>query len=240
MPVCRLGWNAADRTWFEWGVAIEGGRFVWAKLPAVKPWICPPPCWRFSPTASRRKSLRRRSTGGAKPAGVLRTGRLLTVDYGLAAEELFAPERSCGTLRAYRRHQVTDDVLANPGEQDITAHVNFTAIQRAGESAGLETAVFTSQPVFSLALRNRFGEHRLTLANDAGAHATISDAHASGTPRAALSGACPVEIRGDTLCGVSGAAIGSETLMSGLQLVVEDREAVDRRRLNPQHQPGRG
>jgi SAM-dependent MidA family methyltransferase len=53
-----------------------------------------------------------------------------------------------GTLRAYHRHHVTTDLLANPGEQDLTAHVNFSAIQAAGESAGLQTESFCTQPQF--------------------------------------------------------------------------------------------
>ena len=58
------------------------------------------------------------------------------------------PERKEGTLRGYHRHRPSSDVLANPGEQDITAHVNFTAIQAAGESAGLRTDAFLTQAQF--------------------------------------------------------------------------------------------
>jgi len=81
-------------------------------------------------------------------AGILQRGRLLTVDYGLTANDLFSPHRLKGTLRAYHRHHVTDDVLGNAGAQDITAHVNFDAIQTAGEKAGLATEVFCTQAQF--------------------------------------------------------------------------------------------
>ncbi len=60
----------------------------------------------------------------------------------------FLPSRPRGTLRAYFRHHVTDDILANAGEQDLTAHVNFPAIQAAGESAGLTTESFSTQAQF--------------------------------------------------------------------------------------------
>ena len=53
-----------------------------------------------------------------------------------------------GTLRAYHRHRVSDDLLAQPGEQDLTAHVNFSAIQKAGEEAGLKTETFCTQPQY--------------------------------------------------------------------------------------------
>jgi SAM-dependent MidA family methyltransferase len=81
-------------------------------------------------------------------AEMLVSGKLVAIDYGLPAEEFFAPNRSQGTLRSYRKHQLSGDVLAEPGEQDITAHVNFTAIQNAGEGAGLNTEMFVSQEQF--------------------------------------------------------------------------------------------
>jgi hypothetical protein len=75
-------------------------------------------------------------------------GRLLTLDYGLRAEEFFDPGRGQGTLRAYRQHRLVTDLLAQPGEQDLTAHVNFTAIEQAGLAAGLGTELWTSQGRF--------------------------------------------------------------------------------------------
>jgi SAM-dependent MidA family methyltransferase len=78
----------------------------------------------------------------------LRRGRLLTIDYGLSAEEFFVPERSEGTLRAYFRHHLHDELLTNVGEQDLTGHVNFTAIQAAGDAAGLKTEQFVTQSQF--------------------------------------------------------------------------------------------
>jgi SAM-dependent MidA family methyltransferase len=81
-------------------------------------------------------------------ANVLEHGKLMTIDYGLTADELFLPSRPRGTLRAYFRHHAGDDLLANVGEQDLTAHVNFSAIQAAGESVGLRTEIFSTQSQF--------------------------------------------------------------------------------------------
>jgi SAM-dependent MidA family methyltransferase len=78
----------------------------------------------------------------------LARGKLLTIDYGGTADELLKPERPSGTLRAFFKHHATSDVLARPGEQDLTAHVNFTQLQRAGEDADLETEALTSQETF--------------------------------------------------------------------------------------------
>ena len=72
----------------------------------------------------------------------------MTIDYGLTADEMFLPSRTSGTLRAYFRHHASDDLLGNVGEQDLTAHVNFLAIQAAGESAGLITESFVTQTQF--------------------------------------------------------------------------------------------
>jgi SAM-dependent MidA family methyltransferase len=88
-------------------------------------------------------------------SSALECGRLAAVDYGLIAEEFFVPERIDGTTRAYHRHRSSSEVLANPGEQDITAHVNFTAIRAAGETAGLRTDTLLSQAQFLTAIAAR-------------------------------------------------------------------------------------
>jgi len=72
-------------------------------------------------------------------------GKLMTIDYGHDASGLLAPGRVDGTLRAYRGHQLAGDVLACPGEQDITAHVDFQRIQSVGLDAGLATETFETQ-----------------------------------------------------------------------------------------------
>ena len=79
-------------------------------------------------------------------------GFVLTVDYGHRAAELFDERHLRGTLLAYREHRVSEEFYASPGEQDLTAHVNFTALETWGQHSGLETAEFTSQTAFLLAL----------------------------------------------------------------------------------------
>jgi SAM-dependent MidA family methyltransferase len=82
----------------------------------------------------------------------LRRGFVITIDYGDLAERLYTPDRPRGTLLAYRRHQTSEDFFLAPGEQDLTAHVNFSALSDAGKAAGLETAGFTTQERFLMAL----------------------------------------------------------------------------------------
>jgi SAM-dependent MidA family methyltransferase len=81
-------------------------------------------------------------------ASVLAQGKLMAIDYGGMLEEIISPSRTAGTLRAYSAHRVTGDVLQDPGEQDITAHVTFSEIQELGEASGLKTEVFTTQSDF--------------------------------------------------------------------------------------------
>ena len=76
----------------------------------------------------------------AATAALLDTGFVLTIDYGRAAADLYDPAlRPHGTLVTYRAHRQTDAPLHDVGRQDITAQVDFTSVQRAGEAAGLTT-----------------------------------------------------------------------------------------------------
>lgn len=81
-------------------------------------------------------------------ARVIAQGRVLTIDYGFPAAELYAPHRKSGTLQAYHRHKRTNNLLARAGEQDITAHVNFTALIESGKRAGLRETCFMTQERF--------------------------------------------------------------------------------------------
>jgi SAM-dependent MidA family methyltransferase len=73
-------------------------------------------------------------------ASRLARGYVVTVDYGATARELYdAALRPEGTLRAFRAHRISEDLLASPGAQDITSTVNWTQLERAGRDAGLET-----------------------------------------------------------------------------------------------------
>jgi SAM-dependent MidA family methyltransferase len=157
-----LGWDAKARAWFEWGVTLHAGRFVWSRIPhgasghsRQEPIAAFPPFhFQLSTANELLDTLPDGFTVEFCPAAelwwhegamALGYGKLLAIDYGLTAEEFFRPERKEGTVRSYHRHRSSGDVLAFPGEQDITAHVNFTAITTAGESAGLKTDAFLTQ-----------------------------------------------------------------------------------------------
>jgi SAM-dependent MidA family methyltransferase len=78
-------------------------------------------------------------------AARLQRGWMLLIDYGHPADARYHPARAHGTLAAYREHQRRDDPLADPGQQDLTAHVDFTAVAQLAADAGLALAGFTDQ-----------------------------------------------------------------------------------------------
>ena len=82
-------------------------------------------------------------------AAGLRRGLLLLIDYGAPSDALYdSVRRANGTLRAYLRHQVHDDVLRHVGRQDLTAHVDTTAVTAAARAAGLGEVAHTTQADF--------------------------------------------------------------------------------------------
>ena len=79
---------------------------------------------------------------------VLKRGFVLTIDYGYLAGELFSPDRMKGTYKCIYRHTLSEDPYIRIGEQDITAHVDFSLLIKAGEAAGLREVRYTTQGQF--------------------------------------------------------------------------------------------
>jgi len=86
----------------------------------------------------------------------LNSGFMLTIDYGFSANNLYGDKRNSGTLLCYKGHEINNSFYCNIGQQDITAHVNFSALVHWGEKFGLDCCGFTSQSNFlrSLGLMN--------------------------------------------------------------------------------------
>jgi SAM-dependent MidA family methyltransferase len=84
-------------------------------------------------------------------AASIARGFVLVVDYGHPSAELYGPRHRRGTVLAYRRHRAHEDVLESPGEQDLTAHVNFTALEVRARQTGLLPLGLTTQDRFLLA-----------------------------------------------------------------------------------------
>jgi SAM-dependent MidA family methyltransferase len=81
-------------------------------------------------------------------ANWLEQGDIVTIDYGDVAEEIYGPHRKNGTLLCYKNHQAYDNPYIHSGEQDITAHVNFSACIRVGIEAGIEEWKLLTQKDF--------------------------------------------------------------------------------------------
>ena len=82
----------------------------------------------------------------------LEAGLLLVIDYGYPGAEYYHPERADGTLMCHYRHRAHGDPFLYPGLQDLTTHVDFSAMAHAGLAAGLELAGFASQDAFLLSM----------------------------------------------------------------------------------------
>jgi SAM-dependent MidA family methyltransferase len=82
----------------------------------------------------------------------LQRGYLISIDYGYTADRYYNPIRSQGTLQCYYQHAYHNDPYINIGNQDLTAHVDFTALQNQGELLGLHTVGFIPQGMFLMAL----------------------------------------------------------------------------------------
>jgi len=164
LPMHRVGWDARKRSWFEWGVTIQRERFIWTRMeqsgaPGGPPFEgpkLPPRLLDVLPDGFVTEICPAARGWWVEAARALHWGKLLTFDYGHAAEELL--QRAKGTLRAYRDHHISDEVLEFPGEQDITASVDFSALLEAGESAGLRTEAFEPQGRFLTRLAAPFVE----------------------------------------------------------------------------------
>jgi SAM-dependent MidA family methyltransferase len=133
----------------ELRVALEGERFVDAEAPA------PPEVLDYFRQAGvfpaegceAEVNLEAPRWLG-RAASWLGRGYLLTLDYGYLASELYSAARRRGTLLTFRRHAPGDDAYADPGGRDMTASVDFSALFRAGATAGLQPVLFTSQADF--------------------------------------------------------------------------------------------
>jgi SAM-dependent MidA family methyltransferase len=118
-------------------VAFENGRFRWTMGAVAAPEVgdylrryVPPP------EEGRWYEVNLDALGWIERIGrALGSGWVLTIDYGYTLPEVIRFPR--GTLMSYRRHTALDDVLEEPGVRDLTAHVNFTAIERYGARCGL-------------------------------------------------------------------------------------------------------
>lgn len=149
LPAELVRWH--DDAIAERGVGVEDGRFVWVE--------------RAASGAVRDRALELAAEGmprggylseiglaasawTASWGDILGCGALLLIDYGFPRREFYHPQRNEGTLMCHYRHRAHPDPFYLPGLQDITVHVDFTAVAEAGTAAGLDFLGYTAQSAF--------------------------------------------------------------------------------------------
>jgi SAM-dependent MidA family methyltransferase len=225
MPVRRF--EARDGRLQEIFVGLEGGRLVEVLGPPSSSVIEERvgPLLNTLPDRYRGEVNDGLGEWARQVASTLRRGWALTIDYGFDRARLYAPERITGSLRCYYQHTLGQDPLRHVGRQDITAHVDFTALDEAMEGAGLSVAGHAMQSAFLERLG--IGEMRdalqaMALArpemrmNEAGMHA-LTDPAGMGAFRVAVHSRGVSDVR---LTGFAGAqsrsSVGAPLAAPGL------------------------
>jgi SAM-dependent MidA family methyltransferase len=151
MPAHRVRWRGGDPV--ECGVGLENGEFVWRERPAA---------------ALLRERMKAAAEEYTLPEGyiaeiglaaenwvrswgaILGKGVLIVIDYGFPRGERFHPRRAGGTLMCHYRHRAHEDPFSFVGLQDMTAHVDFSALAKAAIDGGLDVLGYTTQAAFLL------------------------------------------------------------------------------------------
>jgi len=145
MPVHAVAWRAQGI--MERGVALSDDRLVWREKPAqgellqeAKTLSVPVP-YESEIGLVARAWMR-------ELAARLEEGVIFIFDYGFPRSEYYHPQRTSGTLMCHHRHRAHADVFARPGEEDLTAHVDFSALAGTAVDAGLELLGYATQARF--------------------------------------------------------------------------------------------
>ncbi len=145
MPVHAVAWRAEGI--MERGVSLAEDRLAWSERPAcgalleaAKAMDVPVP-YESEIGLVARAWMR-------ELAARLEQGVILVIDYGFPRHEYYHPQRDAGTLMCHYRHTAHADPFAHPGEEDVTAHVDFTALAEAAADAGLDVLGYATQAQF--------------------------------------------------------------------------------------------
>lgn len=136
------------------GISIDGDGFAWEWIDDLDPYSgAAKIVQQYELVEGYISEVCPRAQAWIHALGVsLQRGLALVIDYGFPAREYYLPERSQGTLRCHYQHRAHNDPLILPGIQDVTCHVNFSALAEAGRTAGFDVLGYTSQESYLLAL----------------------------------------------------------------------------------------
>ena len=143
LPVHLVAWH--DTVAVERGVILRDGEFAFEDRPIVDPKLLHA-AFRLDPPRPYVSEIGFAACALVRSlASMLERGVVLLVDYGFGEGEYYHPQRGAGTLMCHYRHRAHADPFFWPGLQDITAHVDFSAILRAGLEGGLSFMGYTTQ-----------------------------------------------------------------------------------------------
>ena len=142
MPVKLL--VRTDLLWHERGVTLRDGRLAWSDvLTHLRPPVEPTGSHDYLTELHHQAQAFMRTL-----AERLEAGTALFIDYGFPESEYYLAQRHMGTLMCHRAHMADPNPLEDPGEKDITSHVDFTGIAVAAQEAGLPTLGYATQGRF--------------------------------------------------------------------------------------------
>ena len=146
MPVHAVAWTAQGIS--ERGVGLKkNGSLDWSERPASGEILAQAQRIEVQPPYASEIGL----TGQAwmrTLAERLEQGVVFVIDYGFPRHEYYHPQRATGTLMCHHRHRAHGDVFARPGLEDVTAHVDFSALAHAAREGGLEVLGYVTQAQF--------------------------------------------------------------------------------------------
>lgn len=146
-PAHRVGWRQDH--WVELGVAMENDAFAWCERPLQNPRLMDALAKIFTtPMAADHYDTEINLSAGdlmVNLAASLKAGCAIFIDYGFPEREYYHPQRNEGTLMCHIRHHAHGDPFVYPGLQDITTHVDFTAVARVAQQQGLMVQNYATQ-----------------------------------------------------------------------------------------------
>jgi SAM-dependent MidA family methyltransferase len=145
LPVHALAWR--DKGIMERGVSFSQDKLIWQERPATGVLLEQAKALSVQPPYESEIGLIARAWM-RELAGRLDEGVIFIIDYGFPRREYYHPQRSTGTLMCHYQHRVHADPFAHPGEEDVTAHVDFSALAEAAVEAGLDVLGYATQAQF--------------------------------------------------------------------------------------------
>jgi len=147
MPAHALAWTPQGI--LERGVCINEGQLAWCERPATGELLAAARELPVQIGQRYESELNLAARAWIRSlAGCFERGALFVVDYGFPAREFYHPQRATGTLMCHYRHRAHSDPFVLPGLQDITTHVDFSALAQAAAEAGLQILGYANQAQF--------------------------------------------------------------------------------------------